>query len=285
MTIFEAILLGAVQGLFMFLPVSSTAHLVVVQHLLIQSGSELPPPESSEMLLFDLVVHVGTLVSIAVVFRQSLTRFVSRVAQDGMDLLRGKVGERLFLRLFFLGLLSTLVTGIVGLTFKGLFESVFAAPIVLGFTFTLTGCLLWWTDKLSPRQIGLRQIGVKVALVMGLAQGAALMPGLSRSGMTIVFALLMGLKRRWAAEYSFYVAFPTIIAASMVQSLLVMREAGLDGFDFLPLLVGFIVAALVGTLALKLVVTLLRRAQLKYFAFYLWFLAIAVMFGFLDRIG
>lgn len=286
MLLWIAVVLGVVQGLFMFLPVSSTAHLVLTQHWLIRQGYDLPAPESPEMILFDLVVHVGTLVSIAVVFWKSLSRVVAGGVRDTWAWVSsaGNAGrELLFLRLGLLCALSVLVTAVIGFSLKAGFEWVFANPLAVACTLTVTGILLWWTDQLSPRLRGLRQFKPSMAAVIGMAQGFALMPGLSRSGMTITFALFVGLKRRWAAEYSFFLAIPTILAATLVQSISVIRDVGFNGLDWPALAVGFVVAAVVGVVSLKLVVFLLLRARLKVFSFYLWALALLVAFGFLDH--
>ncbi len=278
MTILEAIILGIIQGVFMFLPVSSTSHLVIVQHWLISRGSALPPPESAEMILFDLVVHVGTLISIAVVFNKSLSGFLAKLKEDLQKYQvksdRGK--EFLYLRLGSLGLFSVFITGIVGLPLKNYFEQVFAHPAAISVTLTVTGILLYVTDILGPRKRGLRGITPGVAAAIGAAQGLALMPGLSRSGMTITFALLSGLKRRWAAEYSFFIAFPTILLATAVQVLQVWYLQEPLNTGILQLATGFIVSALVGIAALKLVLKLLYRARFRYFSYYVWFLAAAV---------
>ena len=286
MLLWIAALLGVVQGLFMFLPVSSTAHLVLTQHWLIRQGYDIPDPESPEMILFDLVVHVGTLVSIAVVFWPSLSRVVTGGVRDTWTWVSsgGRAGrELMFMRLGLLCALSVLATAVVGFTLRASFELVFANPLAVAGTLTLTGVLLWWTDRLSRRPRGLRQFTPWMATVIGIAQGFALLPGLSRSGMTITFALFVGLKRRWAAEYSFFLAIPTILAATLVQWVSVVREAGFVGMDWPALALGFVVAAVVGILSLKLVVFLLLRARLRVFSFYLWGLAVLVAFGFLDH--
>jgi undecaprenyl-diphosphatase len=140
-------------------------------------------------------------------------------------------------------------------------------------TLTITGILLWWTDRLARRPRGLKKIDAKVAIAIGAGQGLALMPGLSRSGTTIVFALLAGLKRPWAAEYSFFIAFPTILGASLLQGLEVARSPVPVQIGFVPLLVGFVVAAVVGVFALKIVLKLLYRARFRFFSFYVWMLA------------
>ena len=285
MTVWVATLLGIVQGIFMFLPVSSTAHLVLTQHWLIRQGEPLPPPESPEMILFDLVVHVGTLVSIVFVFRKSLTRLSGGIARESWQWAsaRGSAGrEMLFLRLALLCGLSVFATAVVGFSLKAGFEQVFAHPTLIAGTLSLTGVLLWWTDRLQRRPLGLRQLSPKIATIIGVAQGFALIPGLSRSGMTIVFALFTGLKRRWAAEYSFFLAIPTILAATAVQSLDVLNGNGLGELNWTALVVGFVVSALVGIVSLKMVLFFLYRANLKVFSFYLWALALLVLFGFLD---
>ena len=282
MLLWIAALLGVVQGIFMFLPVSSTAHLVLTQHWLIGRGQDLPAPDSAEMILFDLVVHVGTLVSIALVFWPSLSKVTRGIFRDAWRWAgrEGRLsGELLFLRLALLCALSVLATAVVGFTLKAGFERVFATPLAVAATLTLTGVLLWWTDGLRPRPRGLRQITPKTATIIGLAQGFALVPGLSRSGMTITFALFAGLKRRWAAEYSFFLAIPTILAATAVQFVDVIGSVGMREIDWAALAVGFVVAAGVGVVSLRLVLFFLYRARLKVFSFYVWILAAVVLTG------
>ncbi len=278
MAIWVAAVLGIIQGIFMFFPVSSTSHLALTQHWLIGRGEELPPPESPEMILFDLVVHVGTLVSIAVVFRKSLTVYIRRTISGFNELFSGErtpMGN-LYVKLTLLGLLSVLVTGMLGLPLKNIFESVFANPYAISSTLVITGILLWWTDVLPARTVGLRDIGIRIAIIIGIAQGLALLPGISRSGMTIAFALLAGVKRRWAAEYSFFIAFPTILGASLLQSIEVFRIGGWEAFDFPVFTIAFFVSAIVGILALYLVLALLYRAKFRFFSYYVWALALFV---------
>lgn len=284
MAIWIAILLGIIQGIFMFLPVSSTAHMVLAEHWLIARGQAVPDPAGAEMILFNLVVHVGTLVSIVVVFWRPLQRFVRNVLGDAWQWAGqgGQSGIPLFLRLFLLGMFSVLCTGLLGIGLKTSFEWIFANPSMIAATLVFTGVVLFWTDRLSPRKRGLRQTGLGTAAVIGIAQGFALAPGLSRSAMTIVFALFAGLKRRWAAEYSFFLAIPTILAATLVQSRDVFRVGGLQEVSAAALGVGFVVAAVVGIVSLKIVVWTLYRAQLKIFAFYVWLLAALILFGVID---
>lgn len=279
MAIGIVIFLGIIQGAFMFIPVSSTAHLVLAQHWLIGQGVDLPAPDSAEMILFDLVVHVGTVVSIVVVFHRSLWR-LARDAVAGLGTMLSRPSPiPLAVRLVLLLVLSVFATGVIGITFKLFFEAAFAHPQMVAAMLIMTGVLLWISDKLPPRPRGLRGIKPSTALIIGAAQGLALIPGISRSGITIVASLFTGLKRRWAAEYSFFLAIPTILAATAVQSVEVIGSDEPLRLGWLEMGVGFGVAAVVGTAALWLVVKLLRRAQLRIFSWYLWLLAGLVLFG------
>jgi undecaprenyl-diphosphatase len=283
-TILEALLLGLVQGVFMFVPVSSTSHLVLTQHLLLESGSQLPPPESPEMVLFDLVVHVGTLVSIVVVMRAGLRDLVVGVIDDWRGgLLRparlratglhGAVATRVIA----LMLLTTAVTGALGLLLREhLTAAVFGTPAVVAVALLVTGGLLWWTDLMRETWRGPADVTVVIAVAVGVAQAAALTPGISRSGATIFVALLLGLQRPMAARYSFYVAIPTILAASGVQALDVIGNGGL-AIGWAPMAVAFLVAAVVGAGALLLVLRMLEQARFRIFAVYVVLLAGVVL--------
>ncbi|WP_017303784.1 undecaprenyl-diphosphate phosphatase [Spirulina subsalsa] len=306
MSLFESILLGIIQGIFMFFPVSSTSHLVLTQHWLIQRGSSLPSPESAEMIFFDLVVHVGTLISIAVVFRKSLSRLIQRIFQDSQTLWSywqkpaqtallpqalsvkphsllvptpQREQDLLYPRLAILGMFSVFVTGLIGFPLRSVFKEIFARPLAVAITLTITGILLWYTDRKLRQPRGLRQLTPTVAGIIGIGQGLALIPGLSRSGMTISFALFTGLKRQWAAEYSFFIAFPTILGATALQALDVLKADSWGEIGWLPLTVGFFVSAGVGVVALQLVLKLLYKARFRYFSYYLWVLAGIVAWG------
>lgn len=281
MTLWEAVLLGIIQGVFMFFPVSSTSHLTLTEHWLRARGSTIPDPASEEMILFKLVVHVGTLVSIAVVFRESLGHLVRNTWRGVREAATGSLTPvgRLYLRLSALGAVTVAVTGLMGFTLRGLFETVFATPLAIAGALVVTGLLLWWTDVLPARRIGLRNMSWGVAALIGFAQGLALMPGLSRSGTTIAFALFAGMRRRWAAEYSFFVAIPTILAATAVELLSALRKGHSFFLDPAVFAVGFVVSAVVGIGALLLVLRLLYAARFRYFSYYVWALAAVVVWA------
>ncbi len=281
MSIWEAILLGIVQGVFMFFPVSSTSHLALLQHYLIDRGSDMPSPSSPDLILFDLVVHIGTLVSIGIVFRKSLLTATQGVISElRLRLQKTSVLSNEYLRLVGLSLLSLGATSIIGLIIitTGM-SSVFDVPGIIALNLIITGLLLWWTDTVGKGSVGPKQLTAKLAIVIGIAQGFALLPGLSRSGLTIAIALYLGLRRRWAATYSFFLAIPTILAASFMQLMLVLTDDQPVIVDAWAFVAGFITSAIVGTGALAIVLYLLYRARFRIFSFYVWALAALVLFG------
>ncbi|MCC5951928.1 MAG: undecaprenyl-diphosphate phosphatase [Acidimicrobiia bacterium] len=282
MPLLVAVLLAVIQGVFMFVPVSSTSHLALAQHVLDDRGVDIPAPESAEMILFDLVLHLGTVVSIVVVFRRRLLeggrRLVAELRQRlGRAAPGTDAGPPVATRTLVLLALATGVTGVVGLGVREVAPEVFARPWVIALALIVTGAILWWTDRSPPGTVTATTLGAGAAIGIGLAQALALFPGLSRSGLTIAAALALGLTRRTAAEFSFVLAIPTIVAATGVQAALVVRSGDALTLGADVYVVGFVVAALVGTVALVLVLRLLLTARFRYFTPYVWLLAAAVL--------
>lgn len=182
----HAVVLGLIQGIFMFFPVSSTSHLVLVQHWIQSTNGTFPEPDGEAMLFFNLVVHVGTLVSIAVIFRKPIRQWWHGLWADLRAAAANRGGvhalwNRLHLRLTLLCMLSVMVTGVLGLAMKDQVTRVFANPLLVACALVVTGAMLWQTDKTKGRR-SLRAFGIREALVIGLAQAFALVPGLSRCG-------------------------------------------------------------------------------------------------------
>ena len=279
MSLAESLLLGLIQGVFMFVPVSSTSHLVLTQHWLLANGSSMPPPESPEMVLFDLVVHVGTLVSIVAVMHGGLRELLGgalselrtgRLRADGL-------GGTVWVRLLGLMLLATAVTGVLGLLLRDrLTGTVFASPSAVAIALLVTAAMLWVTDHLRAERRGPAQVTVPIAVAIGIAQAVALTPGISRSGITIFVALLLGLQRPLAARFSFYVAIPTILAGSLLQGTEVLGTGQLT-IGLGPLAAAFVVAAVVGAGALWMVLRMLEQARFRIFAVYVAVLAAVVL--------
>ncbi|AVZ38992.1 MULTISPECIES: undecaprenyl-diphosphate phosphatase [unclassified Dietzia] len=281
MSLWESVLLGAIQGLFMFIPVSSSSHLVLAQQWLAAEGSPLPAPDTPEMILYNLVVHLGTMVSVVVVMWRPLTRLLNGIWRElGLWRRRRTLRHLIHLRLALLGLLTTAITGVLGLVIRAYGTDVFVTPWAVALMLLITGVVLWWSDSVKTTWRGATQMTVLVAVVIGVAQAAALFPGLSRSGLTIAAALALGMHRPLAAQFSFFVAIPTILAATGVQSLSLLDPAAFDGglsLGWQDYVLGFVVAAVVGAGALWLVLRLLYRGHFRVFAVYVVALALFVL--------
>ncbi|HJN77470.1 MAG TPA: undecaprenyl-diphosphate phosphatase [Myxococcota bacterium] len=256
-----ALILGVLQGLTEFLPVSSSGHLVLFQEFLPAPGDEV---------LFDLVVHLGTLVPVLYFYRANI-----------LDMLRapfsetGALSERPNTRLILLVVLATIPTGLIGVGLKDPLEALFDRPSVLSLTFAITGALLFATRYARTRDTDQSSMLWWHALVIGLAQGIAIAPGISRSGTTIAVALFLGMNREYAARFSFLLAIPAILGAFVLKA----RDAAWDQVEVLPLLVGAVAALLSGYVALVLLVKLVKEGGFDKFAFYVWALAALCLVG------
>lgn len=278
MALWEAALLGIVQGLFMFVPVSSSAHLVITEHWLSSQGSPIPSADSPEMIFFNLVVHLGTMVSVVVVMWRPLFRLLrGTVREIGWLWRRRTLRHLVHLKLMLLGVVTVGITGVLGLAVREFGTDAFAVPWFVAILLLGTAVMLWWTDSVTGTWRGPAQMTLWVAVAIGLAQAVALFPGISRSGITIAVALALGMHRKIAAQYSFFVAIPTIVAATAVQSRSLLGHEGGFTISAGSYWTAFAVSAVVGAVALWLVLTLLYRARFRIFAVYVALFAVFVL--------
>jgi undecaprenyl-diphosphatase len=274
LNIFSAAILGAIQGLTEFLPVSSSGHLVLLENLFHFD------PEKPEMLLFDLTIHTGTVIAIFIVFRKSIAAFAKNLIAFGKY---GSTPIAIYkkspsVHLLVLAIVTTFVTSVLGLSFKHYFESARGSLAVIAVMWIINATLLLITDWRGETRLGLRQFGLVAAVIVGLAQTAAIMPGISRSGATICAAILIGLHRRWAVEFSFLIAIPAILGATAVELIQNFDKISSAAMPLSTIIVGPAVAAIVGIAALKILIKVSRKANLKIFAFYCYILACFVFF-------
>ena len=248
MTAWESLVLGVVQGATEFLPVSSSGHLVMAQVVL---------DVDMAGVLFEVTVHVATLFSIALVYRQRLVDLVGGVVR-GNRAAHGYVG---------LLALATVPAGLVGVLAKDRIEALFDNPWAPGIALLVTGLLLWSSRAALERATGERP-GWKAALLIGVAQAFALVPGISRSGTTVVAALWLGVEAREAAAFSFLMALPAIAGAAVLQ-IPDMMETG-AAVPWAVLAVGGAAAAVTGVLAIRTFVAMLGRRAFHWFAPYCW---------------
>lgn len=230
------------------------------------------------MILFNLVVHLGTMVSVVVVMWRPLRRLISGTVRELRLFARRRTLRHLIhLRLMLLGVVTTGVTGVLGLLVRAYGTDAFATPWMVACLLLITGAILWWSDSVKTTWRGAAQMTLWVAVLIGLAQAAALFPGLSRSGLTIAMDLALGMHRRIAAQFSFFVAIPTIVAATGVQSLNLLTHEGGFFIGWEAYTVAFVVSAVVGAGALLLVLRLLYQGHFRIFAVYVVALAAFVL--------
>lgn len=264
MTFLEAIVLGLVQGLTEFLPVSSSGHLVLSQKLM---GVE------DKGVTFEVLVHFGTLLSVVIYFWRPLWRlFLAILPPYGQPDEDRKRNRRMILYL----ILASIPAAIVGFSpLKDSFEGVYEKPAVVGLLLVLTGAILFLPRLLRRR--GEKEIGVRSALIMGLGQALAILPGVSRSGATIVSGMLSGTKSSDAAEFSFLMAIPAIAAASLLEA---RKLSGIESDLLGAYLAGAVVAFLSGLAAIYTVLAAIRKGKFEYFGIYCLVAGVVAFFYF-----
>jgi len=248
---FEALILGLIQGLTEYLPVSSSGHLAI--------GSALFGVEGEENLAFTIVVHVATVFSTLVVLWKEIDWIFK-----GLFKFRMNDETRYVLNI----LVSMIPIGIVGVFFKDKVEEIFGSGLlVVGCCLLLTALLLAFSYYYKPKQK--ENISLKDAFVIGLAQACAVLPGLSRSGSTIATGLLLGDNKAKLAQFSFLMVIPPILGEALLDGMKMMKgEAVAGDIPTLSLVVGFLAAFVSGCLACKWMINIVERGKLIYFAIY-----------------
>lgn len=250
MGFWEALLLGIVQGLTEFLPVSSSGHLALFTELL--AGNRL----AEETLLFTLLVHAATALATLVVLRKDIAKLIQGVFQKDNPTARHYIGKIMISMLPAVG---------VGLFFEKEITTLFGSNLVLvGAMLCVTALLLFFTDHATEKQ---QSITYKIAFIIGVAQAVAILPGISRSGATIATALLVGAARPGAARFSFLMVIPLILG-SMTKTFIDNGAAVFETVDVLPLLTGFVAALISGIMACMWMIALVNRSKLSYFGVY-----------------
>lgn len=252
MELMHIILLAIVQGLTEFLPISSSAHLILFPKL---NGW------ADQGLAFDVAVHVGTLTAVVWYFR----RDIMIILRDGLSSLaqRKKVGDS---NLFWAVGLGTIPVGLAGLLFKDLVETSLRSPLVIAATTIIFGLLLWWADVQGRRVRNEHTIGWRDVLVIGVAQAIALIPGTSRSGITMTAGLMMGLTRAAAARFSFLLSIPVIVLAGGLNALELIQAA--QPVDWMALGLGVLFSAVSAYLCIVLFLRMLERIGMLPFMIY-----------------
>lgn len=248
----QALILGIIQGLTEYLPVSSSGHLAIGQALFGLSDGE-------DNLMFTVAVHVATVLSTLVVLWREIDWIVKGVFKFEMnDEMRYALNI----------VVSMIPVGIVGLFFKDQVEEIFGSGLlVVGFCLLITASLLTFSYYARPRQK--EHISWKDALVIGIAQAVAVLPGVSRSGSTIATGIMLGNKKEKLAQFSFLMVIPPILGEALLDVMKAMKgEAVMGNIEAVPLLVGFLAAFISGCLACKWMINIVKRGKLIYFGIY-----------------
>ncbi|OQB24537.1 MAG: Undecaprenyl-diphosphatase [Firmicutes bacterium ADurb.Bin182] len=241
MSVLIALLLGAVQGLCEFLPVSSSGHLVLIQNVF---------GISENVLFFDTMLHLGTLIAVFAVYWEQIINIIRHPIQKKTGML----------------LISTVITTAIAFTFRNFFESSYEGTF-LGFGFLFTAIVLFLTERIQNAHKNIGEMKVHDSVMIGIMQGVAIMPGISRSGSTIAGAMYTGLKRSEAADFSFLLSIPAILG-SVIMQVPEVAANGIGPIDLASVITGTAAAAATGYFAIKFMLKIIVRKGLKGFAIY-----------------
>lgn len=269
LSIVKAVLLGVVQGATEFLPVSSSGHLVIIQHLL---GVEL---EGGGLLAFDVCLHFGTLVAVLVFFRREIGGIIAspfrRVGAAGSA---GAESVRRSRRMGLFVLVGTIPAALVGPALNDFFEGLVSNPASAAGMLLVTGAILWGTRWAPAARRDIMAMGWSRALAIGCAQAFAIIPGISRSGSTIAGGLYLGLDRDLAARFAFLLAVPAIAGATVFK----LGDLALFSREIIvATALGTLASFVVGLACIKWLLGIVRRGRLSWFAPYCWFAGAATI--------
>ncbi len=236
-------------------------------------------------LFFNVMLHVGTLIAIVIVFRRDIVEIPRGIItalrpSRGMDGLASALWRSAQGRLVILIIVGSVPAALMGFFFEETFSHLFASPLVAGFMLMVTGTILWFTRGRPSDSKGMDEMGVVDALIVGLGQGFALIPGISRSGTTISFGLLRGMEREWSGRFSFLLAIPVILGALVMEF---KMPSELSSRELFCTLAGTAVAVAVGYLSLRTLMHLLKRGNLAVFSYYCWGAGALTVFLFMGR--
>lgn len=273
MTYVQAIILGLTQGLAEFLPISSSGHLALLQYFFgIDSDNVLP---------FTVLMHLGTLLSVFIIYWEDIVELVKELCLTIRDLCTGKglrINSSSTRRLGFMIIVATIPTALIGLLFEDFFNSLYASLIGISLGLIFTGAILLIAEKMGRQDRNIMTLKFRHAVFVGIMQGIAICPGVSRSGSTLFGSLLSGLDRATAVKFAFLISIPSILGSVVLEAPDAFAQ-GLDGNIIGPMIAGVIVAAISGIFAIKAMIRIVTGRRLFGFSIYVWLVA-AVVLGF-----
>lgn len=272
MHILQAIIMGIVQGLSEFLPISSSAHLVITSNLYkVLKGMEIAQ-ESSQEIFLDIMLHLGTLVAVLIYFRKDIWEII----KSFINAIKTKDFSSKEAKLALYILLGTVITVLIAFPLHGIAEDLVFAPAIVGILLVLTGILLFSAEAYSKKlEQKSNEVDLKTSIIMAIAQGLAALPGFSRSGLTIASGLLCKQDRITAARYSFLLSIPIIIGASMLYPFIKIDMSEFGQYNWSAIIIGTIVSAIVGYVCIKYFLKFVGKYSLAFFAYYCIIVGIA----------
>jgi undecaprenyl-diphosphatase len=256
-SVFDAILLAILQGMTEFLPVSSSGHLVLAQHMLNLHGPQI--------VEFDVFVHFGTLISIVMIFKKDIFEMLRSIFEAGTTLqFKNEYDTKEYFRLAIAVLVGTIPAGVVGLLFRQQIQETFTDPKFAAMNIVITGLILFLTRLAKPEKG--KMVGIVSSLIIGIAQAIAILPGISRSGTTMSTALYLKINPVQAARFSFLLSVPVIAGAALLESYQIVQQG--TALGFLPILVGVVISAGAGYVAIKLLLKIMEKGKFSLFSFY-----------------
>lgn len=278
MTIIEAIILGLTQGLAEFLPISSSGHLALLQHFFGINGDNV--------LVFAVLLHFGTLLSVFAVYYKDIWELVVELFAAIRDIATGK-GFGFYKNetrtLGYMIIVATIPTAIIGIALSDVFAAFYTNFIAIGIGLLITGTILFFSERFTSPGIGIAEMKFRHALFVGICQGIAITPGISRSGSTLFSSLISGIKKEAGVKFVFLISIPSILGSVVLEGPKAFA-GGMDSNFVLPIVIGVLVAAISGFLAIKMMIAFVCKNKLKYFSYYTWFVGIAVIiYTFLNK--
>lgn len=287
MTILQSIFLGIIQGITEFLPVSSSGHLAILENIFhIQTDGGM---------LFDIMLHVGTLVAVFVVYHKDIWKMIKEAIFMAWDILKNlrifflnkihkthlkyiKIVQNSYRKFVVLVLVSTVPTGIIGVLGGDLVDAAGETLLIPGICLLITGVLLLICDLAKEGNKKPKDVSYRDGLIIGTAQGIATLPGISRSGTTIAVCVLLGLDRKFAVKYSFILSIPAVLGAAVLEIKDVIAEP-IPVNQIGIYAVGMVFAAVVGYVCIKTMLIVVRNKKFKYFAYYCFAVGIVAIAG------
>ena len=271
MTYIEAVILGLVQGLAEFLPISSSGHLALLQQFF--------GIKEDNVLLFAVLLHVGTLISVFIIYWKDIWELIVELFLTIKDIFTGKglrLDERPVRKLGVMIIVATIPTGLIGILFNDFFDGLYNSIVPIGAGLLVTGCLLVIAERMGTSNRGIKEMNFRNAIFVGVVQGIAICPGISRSGSTLFGSLLCNLDRTFAVKFVFLISIPSILGSAVMEAPDAIA-AGMNMNDLGPIIVGMIVAAVSGLIAIKTMIKVVSNKKLNYFSYYVWLLGIFVI--------